>query len=131
MEFIEPGFADISYSAMAERGAASADVTLTSYRVLQSEDDMPQNTVRLTLKKPESKKKVQWQSGTVDNENMNKKKSKCCCQYEKPRAFEESSSSSEDECENCHGHVERKKKNRKDPAVSTGASAELDPSAPN
>jgi len=35
------------------------------------------HTVRLKLKKPESKKKVQWQSGTVDNENMNKKKSKC------------------------------------------------------
>lgn len=34
-------------------------------------------TVRLKLAKPESKKKVQWQSGTVDNENMNKKKSKC------------------------------------------------------
>ena len=42
LEFIEPGFADISYSAMAERGAAPAEVTLTSYRVLQSEDDMPQ-----------------------------------------------------------------------------------------
>ena len=35
------------------------------------------HTVRLKLRKPESKKKVQWQSGTVDNENMNKKKSKC------------------------------------------------------
>jgi hypothetical protein len=37
----------------------------------------------------------------------------------------ESSSSSDDECENCHGHVERKKKNKKDPASSTGPSAEL------
>lgn len=35
------------------------------------------HTVRLRLRKPESKKKVQWQSGTVDNENLNKKKSKC------------------------------------------------------
>lgn len=31
-----------------------------------------------------------------------------CCQYEKPRAFDESSSESEDECDNCHGHVEKK-----------------------
>ena len=38
-----------------------------------------------------------------------------CCQYEKPRAFGESSSSSDDECENCHGHVERRKKKRKEP----------------
>lgn len=35
------------------------------------------HTVRLRLRKPDSKKKVQWQSGTVDNEHMNKKKSKC------------------------------------------------------
>ncbi|PSN48098.1 hypothetical protein C0J52_13250 [Blattella germanica] len=77
-------------------------------------------TVRLKLRKPESKKKVQWQSGTVDNEHLNKKKSKCCCQYEKPRAFDESSSSSsDDECENCHGHVERKKKKKKEPPGSS------------
>ncbi|KAJ4428296.1 hypothetical protein ANN_24314, partial [Periplaneta americana] len=82
-------------------------------------------TVRLRLRKPESKKKVQWQSGTVDNEHLNKKKSKCCCQYEKPRVFGESSSSSEDEeCENCHGHVERKKKKKKEPPGSTEDSAE-------
>lgn len=131
MEFIDPGFVYISYSVMAEqiRGAAPAEVTVT---LLESEDDHQDvHTVRLKLRKPESKKKVQWQSGTVDNENMNKKKSKCCCQYEKPRAFNESSSSSEDECENCHGHVERKKKNKKDPAVFTGASAKLEPSTPN
>lgn len=40
---------------------------------------------------------------------MGKKKSKCCCIYKKPRTFGESSSESEDECENCYGHVEHRK----------------------
>lgn len=36
-----------------------------------------------------------------------------CCIYEKPRKFGESSSSeSDDECDHCQGHVERKKKRR-------------------
>jgi hypothetical protein len=49
---------------------------------------------------------------------MDKKKSKCCCIYVKPREFGESSSESEDECENCFGHVEMKHKDKppgKDP----------------
>ena len=33
--------------------------------------------VVLKLKKPEDKRKVKWEEGTVDNEHMNKKKSKC------------------------------------------------------
>ncbi|KAG8236335.1 hypothetical protein J437_LFUL010469 [Ladona fulva] len=81
--------------------------------------------LRLKLRKPESKKKVQWESGTVDNENMNKKKSKCkftddvhlsrgCCIYHKPHEFDVSSSESEDECENCFGHVEMRKKRREE-----------------
>lgn len=37
--------------------------------------------------------------------------SKGCCIYKKPTQFGESSSSdSEDECDHCHGHVEKKKK---------------------
>ncbi|KDR15185.1 Protein phosphatase 1 regulatory subunit 11 [Zootermopsis nevadensis] len=111
---------------MAEqtRAATPAESTVT---LVESEDVLHQDvrTVRLRLRKPEPKKKVQWQSGTVDNEHLNKKKSKCCCQYEKPHAFDESSSSSEEECENCHGHVERKKKKSKEPPGSTEASAEL------
>lgn len=43
---------------------------------------------------------------------MDKKKSKCCCIYKKPSKFGESSSESEDECENCFGHVEMKKSNQ-------------------
>lgn len=35
------------------------------------------DTVRLKLRKPKSKKQVNWGEGTVDNEHMNKKKSKC------------------------------------------------------
>lgn len=34
-------------------------------------------TLRLKCRKPKSDKKVKWNEGTVDNENMNKKKSKC------------------------------------------------------
>ncbi|KAG5889640.1 hypothetical protein JTB14_028919 [Gonioctena quinquepunctata] len=41
---------------------------------------------------------------------MNKKKSKCCCIFNKPREFGESSSEdSDDECDHCHGHVDKKK----------------------
>ncbi|XP_054257601.1 E3 ubiquitin-protein ligase PPP1R11-like, partial [Macrosteles quadrilineatus] len=73
--------------------------------------DLP--TLRLRLKKPKSKKQVKWGEDTVDNEHLNKKKSKCCCIYNKPRAFGESSDSEDDdECDNCHGHVERRKKAR-------------------
>lgn len=34
-------------------------------------------TIRLKLRKPKSRKKVNWTEETVDNENMDKKKSKC------------------------------------------------------
>lgn len=37
-----------------------------------------------------------------------------CCIYQKPLEFGESSSEEDDdECEHCFGHVEKKKKNRK------------------
>lgn len=49
---------------------------------------------------------------------MGKKKSKCCCIYVKSKEFGESSSESEDECENCHGHVEAKKKACDKPSTS-------------
>lgn len=66
-------------------------------------------TLKLRCHKPKTDKKVQWTAKTVDNEHMNKKKSKCCCIYKKPKTFGESSSESEDECENCYGHVEHRK----------------------
>lgn len=69
--------------------------------------------VRLKLRKPKSDKKVKWDADTVDNEHMNKRKSKCCCIYKKPKAFDESSSSeSDDECEDCFGHVDHRKKSQ-------------------
>ncbi|KAJ8966540.1 hypothetical protein NQ317_008849 [Molorchus minor] len=37
-------------------------------------EDVPR--VTLKLRKPRTDRKVKWTSGTVDNENMNKKKSK-------------------------------------------------------
>lgn len=89
-----------------------------SVTVVESEDEQVAQdvrTVRLTLRKPKTRKAVQWTTGTVDNEHLNRKKSKCCCQYTKPRAFDESSSSSSDEeCEHCFGHVEKKKKKKKE-----------------
>lgn len=56
----------------------------------------------------------------MDNEGMDKKKSKCCCVYRKPLQFGESSSETDDECENCFGHVEVKKKHRKKKKKSSG-----------
>nr|CAD7442676.1 unnamed protein product [Timema bartmani] len=83
------------------------------------------HTVRLKLRKPKPVKKVQWRSGTVDNEHMNRRKSKCCCVYEKPRVFGESSSESEDEeCENCHGHVERRSNSQTPPEDTASGSAD-------
>jgi len=62
--------------------------------------------LKLSLKKEEKKKKIQWTKETVDNEGLGRKKSKCCCQFKKPRSrLDESSSESEEEdCENCPGH---------------------------
>lgn len=63
--------------------------------------------------RPQERRRVMWSEDTVDNENMNKKSSKCCCIYQKPKKFDESSSESEnDDCGQCRGHVERKKKYR-------------------
>ncbi|XP_018320711.1 E3 ubiquitin-protein ligase PPP1R11 isoform X2 [Agrilus planipennis] len=73
-------------------------------------DEVP--TLKLRLVKPKSDRKVKWTSETVDNEDLNKKKSKCCCIYTKPKVFGESSSSdsSDDECDHCKGHTDKKKK---------------------
>ncbi|KAJ8934943.1 hypothetical protein NQ314_013102 [Rhamnusium bicolor] len=75
-------------------------------------------TVKLKLRKPRTDRKVQWTTETVDNEHMNRKKSKCCCIYNKPRKFDESSSDdSDEECDHCHGHVDRKKQSGR-PVIS-------------
>ncbi|XP_071538731.1 E3 ubiquitin-protein ligase PPP1R11 isoform X2 [Panulirus ornatus] len=78
---------------------------------LGAEEQVSSGVVRLKLHKPRTKK-VSWTNDTIDNENMGKKKSKCCCVYVKPHELNESSSDSEDECEHCSGHVEKKKKNQ-------------------
>jgi len=93
--------------------ASSAALTIVQEEAnTQGTSSQASPSLRLTLKKPKSDKKVQWNEGTVDNENMNKKKSKCCCIYKKPKsAFDESSSDTDDECENCFGHVEVRKEN--------------------
>ncbi|XP_068903575.1 uncharacterized protein [Tenebrio molitor] len=98
-----------SPQAMQEPTTSTVTVVET---VETDEQDHEVPTLKLRLKKPKNDKKVKWTTETVDNEHMNKKKSKCCCIYEKPRNFDESSSDedSDDECEHCKGHVEKKKK---------------------
>ncbi|KRY49278.1 Serrate RNA effector molecule -like protein [Trichinella britovi] len=66
-----------------------------------------ETTLRIVLTPP-PRRHITWASGTVDNENLNRKKSKCCCIYSKPRKWEESSSESDNECEHCRGHVEKR-----------------------
>ncbi|KAK5646526.1 hypothetical protein RI129_004990 [Pyrocoelia pectoralis] len=73
-------------------------------------------TLHLKLRKPKIDKKVQWTNETVDNEDMNKKKSSCCCIYTKPKTIDDDDSSSsdisDDECDHCKGHIEKKKHKR-------------------
>jgi len=90
----------------------SSSTTVLETSTGRATDEQVSNSVlRLRLQKPPNKK-VSWTNDTVDNEHMDKKKSKCCCVYVKPHAFDESSSESDDECDHCQGHVEKKKKNK-------------------
>ncbi|CAG7828116.1 unnamed protein product [Allacma fusca] len=90
---------------------APSDTTVT-VEVAGSTNGLPETNsepvLRLKLKKPKNKKKVGWTTDTIDNEHMNKMKSKCCCIYEKPHKFGESSSDTDDECDHCRGHTEKK-----------------------
>ncbi|XP_044727570.1 protein phosphatase 1 regulatory subunit INH3-like [Chrysoperla carnea] len=107
-------------------GEGTSVVTLTSAET--AEQDIP--VLRLRLKKPKTYKQVQWTTGTVDNEFMNKKKSKCCCIYEKKRLPTDRSSDEEsdrDECDHCHGHVEQRIKSK--PATTINVPAKHDPAA--
>merc|ERR1739838_123545 len=90
--------------------SSSSTVVEDSQPMLAEEEQVSSGVVRLKLHKPR-RKKVSWTNETIDNEHMGKKKSKCCCVYVKPHKFNESSSESDDECDNCSGHVEIKKKN--------------------
>ena len=51
---------------------------------------------KLTLKL-RARRRVRWEDGTVDNEELGRKKSKCCCQFHRKRAFDESSDESGDD----------------------------------
>uniref|UniRef100_A0A8C4Q0T2 E3 ubiquitin-protein ligase PPP1R11 n=1 Tax=Eptatretus burgeri TaxID=7764 RepID=A0A8C4Q0T2_EPTBU len=57
--------------------------------------------LRLRLTQPQGRKRVDWRSDVVDNENLGRKSSKCCCLYEKTRELGESSSESEEEDDGC------------------------------
>ncbi|KRZ40933.1 Uncharacterized protein T4C_7166 [Trichinella pseudospiralis] len=86
-----------------------------------------ETTLRIVLTPP-PRRHITWASGTVDNENLNRKKSKCCCIYSKPRKWEESSSESENECEHCRGHVE--KRSRPKPPDDSSISGSFDNNPP-
>lgn len=50
-----------------------------------------------------------------------------CCIYKKPKQkFDESSSDTDDECENCSGHVEIKKQKRLQKQQENGSSSECE-----
>ncbi|XP_061708068.1 E3 ubiquitin-protein ligase PPP1R11-like [Cydia pomonella] len=95
--------------------------TSTAVATVPSQIQEPAEPVAvITLRPRKSRKKVVWTEDTVDNEHMNKKKSKCCCIYEKPKAFGESDSEdSDDECEHCFGHVEKRHKQAGNSTVTT------------
>lgn len=100
----------------SENTAQSVPSTSQTEVVEHSDGAESEGVIKLKLTKSKNKekdeKKVGWTEETVDNEHMGKKKSKCCCIYKKPTVFGESSSESDDECENCFGHPEVRKKNR-------------------
>lgn len=84
---------------------AEATTSVSSSTQVVQDEGARSPTLQLKLRAPKNDKKVKWRSGTVDNENMNKKKSKCCCIYEKPRMFGESSDEEDDdETGHCRGH---------------------------
>ncbi|XP_073995205.1 E3 ubiquitin-protein ligase PPP1R11-like isoform X4 [Rhodnius prolixus] len=113
---------------MAERTSEAVGTSTQTVTLEHVDERAPQEvrTVRLTLRKTKPAKQVKWSTETVDNEHLNRKKSKCCCIYEKPKNFGESSSESDDECENCFGHVELRKKNKRPPDDSTSTSDDDD-----
>ncbi|KAF2348632.1 Protein phosphatase inhibitor [Trinorchestia longiramus] len=99
-------------AAMMPEGPGTTTITQTADQQQQSSpEQVATEVVRLRLSRgPRQHKKVSWTNGTVDNENMGKKKSKCCCVYVKPRDFDESETDeSEGECDNCSGHVEKRR----------------------
>ncbi|SPP86698.1 type 1 phosphatases regulator YPI1 [Drosophila guanche] len=92
---------------------ASASISSTINQTIASEPmAMPQPTLRLVLRRPDTTRRVTFHVDVVDNENMNRRKSKCCCIYNKPHPFGESSSETDDECEHCFGHPEVRAENR-------------------
>ncbi|XP_060516667.1 E3 ubiquitin-protein ligase PPP1R11 [Cylas formicarius] len=100
----------MSDSVPSPQNPEPSSSTVTLVETDEQDHTVPRVTVK--LKKPKTDRKVNWTTDTVDNENLNKKKSKCCCVYNKPKKFAESSDSdsSEDECDHCKGHVEKRKK---------------------
>ncbi|KAL0848810.1 hypothetical protein ABMA28_013235 [Loxostege sticticalis] len=110
---------------MGERTLRPEDMATTSTAVATvapplQEERPPVAVITLRPARAQPRKKVVWTEDTVDNEHMNKKKSKCCCIYEKPRRFGESDSDdSDDECEHCFGHVEKRRAKQQEATTTT------------
>ncbi|XP_001357187.2 E3 ubiquitin-protein ligase PPP1R11 [Drosophila pseudoobscura] len=105
----------------------------------ETDGSLPETTptLHLRLEQPRDERRVIFHEGVIDNEHLNRKKSKCCCIYKKPLAFGESSSEDDEECENCFGHPEKRKRNARhnhnhdndnEPSTSAQASAQPGPS---
>ncbi|XP_053625776.1 uncharacterized protein LOC128683830 [Plodia interpunctella] len=116
---------DSQHIRRAEDMATTSTAVTTVSPQVQEEPVQPIAVITLRPPRTKERKKVVWTEDTVDNEDMNKKKSKCCCIYEKPRKFDESDSeSSDDECEHCSGHVEKKKHKHHHQEASTSNDAQ-------
>lgn len=111
---------------MAEAVAVESATSLTEVQVTSVETE---ETLCLTLHKPKTDRRVQWQEGVVDNEFLGKKSSKCCCIYTPPQEFGEAedsdSSDGGDDC--CHEHRVARKRLRKQKPPSEPSPLPPDP----
>ena len=74
-------------------GASTSTTTVT----VEASAAAPAPAVRHLTLKLRPRRRVRWEDGTVDNEELGRKKSKCCCQFHRKRAFDESSDESGDD----------------------------------
>ena len=98
---------------MAETVAVASSTSSTEVQVIPVQTE---GTLSLTLNKPKTDRRVQWQESVVDNEFLGKKSSKCCCIYSPPQNYgqaeDSDSSDGGDDC--CHEHrVARKRLGKK------------------
>ncbi|KAF6147617.1 hypothetical protein GIB67_031608 [Kingdonia uniflora] len=87
----------------SSRPLGSSTTTLTLENPSQQRPQQ-QQTLVLRLSRPQSRKKVTWKEGTVDNEFLQRKSSKKCCIFHKEKPFDEDDSDDEDGHSHDHNH---------------------------